>query len=95
MGQVKIKAYGYHLTVDGFGVWVHYDNSKHQGWNFGNSDAPPVQLLDVFPYWCHLNSALWWDPSLHGIKSEVTGKIVFWVSKKYGYILMYSGMGAA
>jgi hypothetical protein len=72
--------------VDGFGVWVHYSDSEHQGWNFGNSDAPPVQLLDVFPYQCHLNSALRWDPSLHGIKNEATGKVVFWVPEKYGRI---------
>jgi WD40 repeat protein len=58
MGQVKVKAGDKSLTVEGSWAWVHYTNSEHQGWNFGNSDAPPVQLLGVFPYQCPLNSTL-------------------------------------
>ena len=92
MDQVKVKAgHGHYLTVDSFGVWVHYSKSGYQGWNFGISDSSPVQLLDVSP--CHyLNGTLQWDPSMCGVKNEATGKAVFLVPVKYGRIFDLSGM---
>ena len=89
IGQVGIRfgsGHSYYLSVDDFGVWVHYSKSEHEGWNFGISGASPVKLLDVSPYQCCINSTLQWDPSLRGIKNKVTGKVVFWVSKSYGDI---------
>ena len=87
MGQVKVKPVSlyliHHLTVDGSWAWVHYSDSEYQGWDFGISDAPPIQLHDVSPNQHYLNSTLQWDPSLRGIKDEATGKVVFWVPEKY------------
>ena len=86
MSQVRVKAFGIHLTVDGCGVWVHYSTSEYQGWKFGISDLTPIQLLDVSPHQHYLNSTLFWDQSLHGIKNEATRKVVFQASEKYGDI---------
>ena len=89
MGQVKFKSSGIlapSLTADGLRAWVHYPDSEPQGWNFGISDPSPIQLLDVSPHQYYLNSTLQWDPSLRGIKTGVTGKVIFWVPEKYGSI---------
>ena len=90
LGQVKLKTghrgFNHSLTVDGLEAWVHHLNLEPQGWNLGISDAPPAPSLDVSPYQSYINSTLRWDPFLHGIKNEETGKVVFWVPEKYGRI---------
>ena len=86
MGQVEVGGMGSHLTVDGFVVWVHYSDSEYQGWDFGTSDVSPIQSLNVSLSQQYLNGTLQWVPSLCGIKNETTGKVVFWVPKKYGRI---------
>ena len=84
MGQVEVEADVSHLTVDGFVVWLHHLYSEPQGWNFGTSHVSRVQSLDVSLSQHYLNGPLQWVPSLHGIKNETTGKVVFWVPEKYG-----------
>ena len=76
------------LIVDGSRVWVHFENSQTQGWDFGVSDSPPILLPNAPP-----------DPEkprldlIDGIKSEssglsrikdkVTGKEVFQLTGRY------------
>ena len=76
------------LIVDGSRVWVHFENSQTQGWDFGVSGSPPILLPNAPP-----------DPEkprldlIDGIKSEssgpsrikdkVTGKEVFQLTGRY------------
>ena len=84
VSRVEVWAADSYLTVDGFVVQVHQSGSKTQGWNFGTSDVSPMQSLGVSPHQHYLNGeTLQWDPFLCGIKDEATGKVIFWVPKKY------------
>ena len=86
MGQAKIGGLGVrpYLAIDGSKVWVQYTNLEYQGWDFGTLGSSPVQLHDISPDRHYFNSAVRFDMGISGIKNETTGKVVFYVPKRYG-----------
>ena len=41
------SGYGGSLRVDGSGVWIDFPESTPQGWDFGITGSPPVQLTNT------------------------------------------------
>ena len=72
------------LTVNGSRVWVDYINAESQVWDFGAPDSPPVQLPNIPLYIHHPNGSMQWNTSLSCVEEKATGKVVFWLSKRYG-----------
>ena len=63
------------LTVDGSRVWVHSPVLELQGWDFGTSDSPPIQLTSIPSP--HLNGTKLWDIYQSRIKDIITGEVLF------------------
>ena len=87
VGQVGIEFLPYSigsLTINGSRVWVHYPNAETQVWDFGTPGLSPVQLPNMTLDILHPDGVMLWDASLSCIKEKVTGKVVFWLSKRYG-----------
>ena len=72
------------LTVNGSMVWVHYPNAASQVWDFRAPDSPPALLPDTSLHILHPKGAIVWDSGLSCVKEAGTGKVVFWLSKRYG-----------
>ena len=72
------------LTVYGSRVWIRYPNANSQVWDFGVLDSPPVQLPDISLHILHPNGTMLWDTGPSCVKESATGKVVFWLSKRYG-----------
>jgi WD40 repeat protein len=72
------------LTTYGSRVWVCYPNAESQVWDFENPDSPPVQLPDVSLHILHPGGTMVWDTGSSCVKEKATGKVVFWLSKRYG-----------
>ena len=71
------------LTVDDTRVWACCpDLGWYQGWDFGIPGSLPVQLPNVPPYMLHPNGAVLWDTSLSRVKDNITGKVVFQLTKR-------------
>ena len=73
------------LTVDGSKVWVHNSRAEDQVWDFGTPDLSPIQLPNNPLSRPCPEGGVFWDSSVCGIKEEVTGKVIFRLSKKYGW----------
>ena len=87
VGKAGIKDIKFNVvsfTVNGSQVWVFYSNAESQVWDFGIPDSPPVQLPDVSLHILHPKGAMLWDTSSSCVKEKTTGKVVFWLSKRYG-----------
>ena len=72
------------LTVHGSRVWVHHSDTKSQVWDFGIPDSHSAQLLDTPLHILHPTGAILWDAGLSCVKDNITGKVVFQLSKRYG-----------
>ena len=73
-----------HLTVDGSRVWVQYSNIQDQVWDFGAPGSSPVQLPSLPLIRIHPNGMILWDTGLSCIREDATGRVVFWLSRRYG-----------
>ena len=76
------------LVVDGSRVWVYYEDSQTQGWDFGISDSTPILLSNTPPNLNrpHLDLIDGTKPGSTGpsrIEDTVTGKEVFQLTGKY------------
>jgi len=69
------------LTVESSRVWVHSILSEPQGWDFGTSDSPPVQLSNSSLLLAK-NPKLW-DVRQSRIKDAVTGRVVFQLAVRF------------
>ena len=72
------------LTIYGSRVWVLYPDAEIQVWDFGVLNSPPVQLPNTPLHIIHPNGAVLWDTGPSCVKEITTGKVVFWLSKRYG-----------
>ena len=74
------------LVVDGSRVWVHFEDSQTQGWDFGIQGSTPIPLSDAPPKSPHLefiNGTSGENPSPSRVKDTVTGQEVFQFSGRY------------
>jgi len=73
------------LHVDGSKIWVCFEDSTIQGWDFGTSGSSPIPLSNIFPNRPHLNliGGTRWDTGPVMIKDAVTGKEVFQLVGRY------------
>ena len=69
------------LTVDGSRVWVHSPIEELQGWDFGISGSPPLQLSIIPPP--HSNDNTLWVNDPPGIRNVATGKVVFQLGGRF------------
>ena len=81
MGKVELEdeAYFDPLYVDGSKIWVCFNHSQPQGWDFGTSGTSPIQLSNTSLDEPHLDliGGTWWNPSPCIIKDAITGMEVF------------------
>ena len=87
MGKARIMVRDYDmasLTVSGPRVWVRYLNGEGQVWDFGTLGSSPVELPNMHLEILHPNGAVLWDTGLSCVREKTTGKVVFWLSKRYG-----------
>ena len=83
----RSETFEYHtpsITVHGSRVWVHYPNAQRQVWDFGAPGSSPVQLPNIPLHILHPNGAALWDTGPSCVQEKATGKVVFWLSKRYG-----------
>jgi len=73
------------LYMDGSKIWVCFESSTIQGWDFGTSGSSPIPLSNTFPDRPHLNliGGTRWETSPVMIKDAVTGKEVFQLVGRY------------
>ena len=78
------------LIVNGSKVWISFEDSQTQGWNFDVPDLTPIPLSDVPPVrpCTHLEFIAGTtipsgDSSLSRIQDTATGRVVFWLPRKY------------
>ena len=69
------------LTVDGSRVWIHPPGLRLQGWDFGITGSPPIQLPNTPPL--YFNDTKTWDTRLHRIEDAVTGRVVLQLSGRF------------
>ena len=75
------------LWIYGSRIWIQLEGLSTQGWDFGISGSPPIQLSDVSitrPLLDIIGSPPWTTNRPYWIKDTVTGKEVFRLSGKYG-----------
>ena len=68
------------LHVDGSRIWVQSEDSSTQGWDFGISGSPPIQLSNMSTERPHLDFI-----GSYRIMDRVTGEEVFQLSGRYAY----------
>ena len=80
MVKMKIDNGGHDgtLIVDGSKVWVCWNKSDYEGWDFGITGSIPVEL-STLP-----GSRKLWDPEKAWIKNPATGEVVFQLSGTFG-----------
>ena len=87
VGKAGIKLIDYDrasLTVNGSRLWVHYLNAETQVWDFGTPDSSPIQVPNIPLYILHPSGMMLWDAGPSCVKEKATGKVVFWLCKRYG-----------
>ena len=75
-----------HLQLDDSKIWVQFKDLSTQGWDFGVSNSPPIQLSDgptKRPLLNLIGSPLWQTEGPCLIKNTVTRKEVFQLSGRY------------
>ena len=88
VGEVRLKGEpSYHpLIMDGLRVWVHFEDSQTQGWDFGIPGSAPVPLSNPPPDRPHLEfigDTEMWGTGASRIKDMVTGKEFFQLHGRY------------
>ena len=87
VGKVELEGDAYldPLCVDGSKIWVCFEDSSTQGWDFGISGSSPIPLSNTFPNRPHLNliGGTRWETGPIVIKDPVTGKEVFQLVGRY------------
>ena len=88
VGEVRLKGEpSYHpLIVDGSRVWVHFEDSQTQGWDFGIPGSTPVPISTPPPERPHLEfigDTERWGTGASRIKDMVTGKEFFQLHGRY------------
>jgi len=87
VGKVELEGDAYldPLHVDGSKIWVCFEDSSTQGWDFGISGSSPIPLSNTFPNRPHLNliGGTRWETGPIVIKDPVTGKEVFQLVGRY------------
>jgi WD40 repeat protein len=74
------------LQMDDSKIWIRLKDSTTQGWDFGISGSPPVNLSNVStkrPLLDFIGGAQWQTEDLSWVKDTVTGKEVFQLSGRY------------
>ena len=87
VGKAEVGIIDYNtpsITVHDSRVWIHYPNAQRQVWEFGALGSSPVQLPNIPLHILHCNGAVLWDTDPSCVKEKATGKVVFWLSKRYG-----------
>ena len=87
VGKAAIKFLDYDrasLTVNGSRLWVHYLSAETQIWDFGTPDSSPIQVPNIPLYILHPSGMMLWDTGPSCVKEKATGKVVFWLCKRYG-----------
>jgi len=89
VGELKLELKGYlcldSLQMDGSRIWIQIEDLSIQGWDFGISGSPPIQLFNVSitrPLLDLIGGAFWVKNPFQ-IKDTVTGKEVFQLSGRY------------
>ena len=86
VGEVKLGEPLYDsLVVDGSRVWVSFEDSKTEGWDFGLSGSAPISLSNVSsdkPHLCFIGT-MQQDTSPSRVEDTVTRKEVFRLSGRY------------
>ena len=84
--RFKDEPSNYSLIVDGSRVWVHFQNSQTQGWDFGISGSTPVPLPNVppnKPYLGYINGTREPNTGPSRVEDVITGKEVYRLTGKY------------
>ena len=81
-GSKGIHSY-YSHSGDGSRIWVNFEDSQTQGWDFGISDPSPIPLPDVTQDDPHLKLNRQENANRYGITNKGTGNEVFRLSGKY------------
>jgi len=82
--ELEDDAYFDPLYMGGSKIWVCFEDSSTQGWDFGISGSSPISLSNTFPDRPHLGfHGNRWDTSPSIIKDTVTGKEVFKLFGRY------------
>ena len=90
IGKVKFESEPTNkpLIVDGSRVWVHFEGSQTQGWDFGIPGSAPVPLSDIppdpdRPCLDFINSTKGHNIGLSRIENAVTREVVYQLPAKY------------
>jgi len=87
MGMVELedKPHFDLLHMDGSKIWVCFQDSKAQGWDFGTLSSSPIQLSNTSLNRPHLDliGDTRWGTGPPMIRDTVTGKGVFKLVSKY------------
>ena len=90
VGEVKLELkrdwYLNPLQMDHSRIWIEFNDSSTQGWDFGISGSPPTQLFDVSitrPLLDLIGGSAWQADVPYRIKDTVTGNKVFQLSGRY------------
>ena len=73
------------LSVDGSRVWVHFEDSQIQEWDFGIPGSSPIPLPNTSIDRPHLSfiGTKQWNASLCRVKDVVTGEEIFQMPGRY------------
>ena len=87
VGEVKLKGKPLHgsLVVDGSRIWVYFEDSHTQGWDFGVPGSTPLLLSTMFPDRPHLYfiGTELQDVGSSRIEDTITGKEILQLSGRY------------
>ena len=73
-----------YLIIDGSRVWVHHSSIQDQVWDFGTPGSSPVSLPSLPLIRLHPNGTILWDSGLACVREDVTGRVIFWLSRRHG-----------
>ena len=85
MGKIRLEGVQYYYSNigDGSKVWVDFEDSYTQGWDFGISGSTPIPISDVATDSPHLESSWQGNSKRYRIRDQVTDSEVFQLSGKY------------
>ena len=79
--EIEPVSYGRTLTVDGSKVWVYFPGSRPQGWDFGISGSPPIQLPNPSPLYS--NDTKIWNKDQYRIEDAMTGRVIHQLAGRF------------